>query len=239
MPDRRHHRGPHPHDQQLFSAAALPSLAAAVADLVWLLSRGYAIPSSLKLVGDRHALDARQRLAVARSACSDNDRRARQTKLVAPEQVAGQSLWIDGFNVLTTVEAALSGGVILLACDGCFRDMASMHGSYRKVAETGPALEKIGACLQTLRPHSVRWLLDQPVSNSGRLKLRLEELAAERHWPWTVELVRDPDAELVQTDAIVASADSQVIGGAACWLNLARLVVETQIPAPWIVDLSV
>ena len=38
--------------------------------------------------------------------------------------------------MLTTIEAALAGGVILAARDGAYRDMASMHGSYRKVAET-------------------------------------------------------------------------------------------------------
>ena len=45
---------------------------------------------------------------------------------------------------MTTIEAALSGGVILAARDGAYRDMASMHGTYRKVAETLPALELLG-----------------------------------------------------------------------------------------------
>ena len=38
----------------------------------------------------------------------------------------------------------MGGGIVLLARDGCYRDMASMHGTYRKVAETVPALEAIG-----------------------------------------------------------------------------------------------
>ncbi len=58
MPDRRKHRGPHPEDRRLFAPEALPRLRAAAGDLSWLLSRGYAPESSLKLVGDRYALAA-------------------------------------------------------------------------------------------------------------------------------------------------------------------------------------
>ena len=54
--------------------------------------------------------------------------------------VANRELWIDGYNALTTIESALSGSVILRARDGCYRDMASMHGTYRKVQETVPAI---------------------------------------------------------------------------------------------------
>src|SRR5690606_19606795 len=116
--------------------AALPRLQAAVEELSWLWTRGYADVSSLKLVGDRHRLTTRQRLAVARAACSDAQRSRRQRHCVGADALAGQDLWIDGFNVLTSVEAALAGGVILQARDETYRDMASMHGNYRRIAET-------------------------------------------------------------------------------------------------------
>ena len=56
MPDRRHHRGPHPDDASLFAPSVWPVLREAVADYCWLLSHGYASNSSLKLVGDRYEL---------------------------------------------------------------------------------------------------------------------------------------------------------------------------------------
>ena len=74
MPDRRTHRGPHPEDAELFATAAIPALRAAAADLTWLLDRGYAVSSSLKLVGDRHYLAVRQRVAVARCVCTSVQR---------------------------------------------------------------------------------------------------------------------------------------------------------------------
>ena len=196
MPDRRTHRGPHPEDARLFDAEAAPRLRAAAADFCWLLDHGYAHDSSLKLVGDRHKLLARQRTAVSRCCCTAAQSSGRRAREIGPERVSDAALWIDGYNVLTTIEAALAGGLVLAARDGTFRDMASMHGSYRKVAETLPALELLGQTIADCKPRECRWLLDRPVSNSGRLKGIIGGLAAARNWQWQVELVPNPDAVL-------------------------------------------
>jgi hypothetical protein len=180
MPDHRKHRGPHPEDKRLFAAENVPQLREAVSDLAWLFNRGYASTSALKIVGDRYALIARQRVAVARCTCCDEAVKRRQRSRIEAADLQGRELWIDGFNVLTSLEAALSGGIILHARDGCFRDMASMHGSYRKVQETIPALHILGELLAEWNVASCRWLLDQPVSNSGRLKSVFQQIAADR-----------------------------------------------------------
>lgn len=238
MPDTRTHRGPHPDDARLFAAEARPALREAAADLAWLLSRGYVNPSALKLVGDRHRLTARQRTAVERSTCSDADRARREAHRVDAREVQGRPLRVDGYNVLTTIEAALAGGVILAGRDGAYRDMASMHGSYRKVAETRPALELLGRVLDALAPCEALWYLDRPVSNSGRLKKIIEELAADRGWPWSVELVPDPDALLAETPEIVATADSVILDRCRAWCNLARETIARHVPEADIVELG-
>ena len=186
MPDTRRHRGPHPEDKRLFAREHWPLLRSAVADLNWLLTRGYAEPSALKLVGDRHWLDRRQRIAVMRCACSDQALESRRSRELDLRDLAGRRLLLDGYNVLTTVEAALAGGVILVGRDGCYRDMASVHGTYRKVDETLPALEHIGRLLDQSAVANCLWYLDSPVSNSGRLKTVMLEFALEREWPWQV-----------------------------------------------------
>lgn len=224
MADRRAGRGAHPEDARLFASDAEPVLREAVSDLSWLLTRGYAMDSSLKLVGDRFQLESRQRLAVMRASCSDQARDDRRRRQVPPEGFRGQTLVVDGFNVLTTIEAALSGGVLLLCRDGCLRDMASMHGSYRKVTQTQPALELIGGALAQWRPATTQWLLDQPVSNSGRLKAIMAEVAEARGWTWDIQVVPSPDALLVRTDHIAATADSAVLDRCGRWFNLAREV---------------
>lgn len=238
MPDQRKHRGPHPEDQRLFAFENWPRLREATNDLSWLLTRGYASPSALKIVGDRYSLDARQRLAIARCACGDAAITRRRQHQVPAADLEGQELWIDGYNVLTSIESALSGGVILHARDGCYRDMASMHGTYRTVEETIPAIQILGDLAAEWKVVNCHWLFDQPVSNSGRLKTVLLAIAAEHNWNWEAELVSAPDQVLCQCDQIVATADSHILDCAQRWFNMARLAIDLRISEAWIVDLS-
>ena len=231
MPDTRKHRGPHPQDAELFGPDARPALSEAVGHLSWLLSHAYAVRSALKLVGDRFQLTERQRIAVMRCACSDEALRRRGQTRIAGDRLAGQAVDLDGFNVLTTVEAALADGVILWGRDGCYRDMASMHGSYRKVEETRPALMMIGEVLEELDAAECNWFLDRPVSNSGRLATIIHQIAHERGWQWDTRLENDVDPLLSQSRNVVASADSVILDRCNQWLNLAREVIDRRIPA--------
>jgi len=227
LPDQRQHRGPNPRDAEAFAPEMLPRLRDACADLCWLLSRGYADKSAATLVGDRYALTERQRIAVRRCACSDEALHDRQRRQVTdPAQLAGATLEIDGYNVLTTIEAALAGGVLLIGRDGSYRDMASMHGNFKKVAETPKAIALIGHILARYCLQTAIWYLDAPVSNSARLKQLLLEIATANDWPWQVELVPDPDRILAVSSNIIASADSAILDRAPRWLSLAREVVQ-------------
>ena len=238
MPDTRTHRGPHPADDKLFAVAAISKLRAAVEDFSLLLTKGYAEKSALKLVGDKFGLTQRQRLAVMRCACSDEQLRLRSEHKIEIEAVAGVPIAVDGYNVLITIEAAMSGGVIFKGRDGCFKDLASIHGTYRKVTETIPALELIGGFLNEVCVGKTLWLLDSPVSNSGRLKTLIGELARDNEWDWDIELVISPDARLIKTDAVVASSDSVVLDGCKKWVNLAAEIVKQRLPGARIIDLS-
>ena len=238
MPDKRTHRGPHPADEKLFAIDAILSLQWAIADFSLLLTRGYAEKGALKLVGDRFSLTERQRLAVMRSACSDEQGASRSRRRVELESLAGQPIAIDGYNLLITVEAAMSGGVIFKGRDGCFRDLASIHGTYRKVTETIPAVRLIGQFLQEVGVGKALWLLDSPVSNSGRLKTLIGELAEESKWNWEIELLLSPDAELKKTDLVVATSDSVVLDGCKNWVNLATEIIEKKLSSAKVIDLS-
>lgn len=239
MPDTRTHRGPHPEDARLFAASALPALRQATSDLCWLRSHGYAAPSALKLVGDRHQLAERQRSAIDRCACAQSAQALRAGHQLPADQLAGQPLWLDGYNVLTTIEVALGGAVVLGACDGTYRDIAGLHGTYRKVAETLPALELLGKEMERLRSSAWIWLLDLPVSNSGRLKTIMQDFARDHGWDWRIELVPDPDKALAESDNIVATADSAILDHCTQWFNLARETIDHRIPSANIVHLGV
>jgi hypothetical protein len=245
MPDTRNHRGPNPADVELFAPGKIPGLRQAIADYSLLLTKDYAQTSALKLVGDRFGLTQRQRLAVMRCSCSDQNIANRKTRQIETNAVAGQPIAIDGYNLLITIEAAMSGGLIFPGRDGCCRDLASIHGTYRKVTETIPAIELIGGFLQQIAVNQVLWLLDSPVSNSGRLKTLIREIAEKNNWLWQIELVTSPDAvlikgacgELVEPDAIVASSDSIILDGCSKWINLAGEIIKTRIPDAKIINI--
>lgn len=220
MTDKRRHRGMAPGDERDFAAEMRSRLREAAFELSWLLGRDYAEPSALKLVGDRHQLTSRQRAAVRRSSCSEAIRTARLEKRVAVDALEGRALHIDGFNALIVCESLLSGGVVLVGRDGAHRDLASVHGTWRKVVETSAAIDALADVIVSSRPASVRWLLDRPVSNSGRLKTMLMEHEAAAETGWSVELVDSPDRLLAQSEGVVASADGWVIDQSRAWVDL-------------------
>jgi hypothetical protein len=182
-------------------------------------------------------LTARQRQAVQRSACSDDARARRLAKACRPDDLAGRKLLIDGFNVLTTIEAALGGAVVLACRDQTYRDIAGLHGTYRRVAETIPALNMLGSTIATLRIGRCHLLFDRPVSNSGRTRQLFMDYAETHAQDWSVELVDDPDPLLKKSTEIVASADSVVLDSCSRWFNLARCVIEVHCREARIVDL--
>jgi hypothetical protein len=210
----------------------------AVHDVCWLLDRGYGIASATELAGDRYHLTRRQRIAVARCSCSTTARERRQSHCVSPPQLQGQALWLDGFNVLTAVETALGGGVILIGRDGCCRDVAGVYSHYHKVTETVPALQAVGRMAAQWGVAECRWWLDSPVYNSGRLKGIILQVGTKASWLWQVELVTNPDRVLSTAEQIVSSSDHAILDRCQRWFNVARQVIASQVPQARVVDLG-
>lgn len=236
MSPERGHRGAHPEDARLFAPAAVAKLRTACEEAAYLLSRGYAERSVVDVVGRRHELEARQRLALQRSMCSEAQRTARLAKRVEASRARGQRLAIDGFNLIIGLEVALSGGVLLRGYDQALRDLAGLRGSYRLVAETERALELIAELAHELRPAELHFLLDAPVSNSGRLRACLLEHASAFALPVTVDLVPDPDRELARREYVVSS-DALVLDRAESVVDLLTPAVA-RVPGAWVVELG-
>lgn len=238
MQKHHKHRGADPEDKRSFSPDRISVLRQALHDVCWLLDRGYSISPATELAGDHYQLTRRQRMAVGRCACATQDRNRRQSHCVPAVQLQGKELWLDGFNILTVVESALGGGVILIGRDGCCRDLAGVYSNYHKVEETVPALQAIGRMTSQLGVAGCCWWLDSPVFNSGRLKGIILEVAAEAGWPWRVELVISPDHVLATADKIISSSDHAILDRCQHWFNLARLVIDNQVPLARVVDLE-
>lgn len=220
-------RGPQSGDEKLFAPSQWPSLSAAADDYGYLLTRGYAAASTSELVGNRYRLNKRQRTALLRIGASDQAIQERQRKRLSADSCAGKTFAIDGFNLLILLEAVISGGFILLGRDGAYRDMASISGSYKRVAQTELAVKIVLDAFHELKVGQVNWYLDAPISNSGKLAGYLREQAAAFGANWTVELVADPDKTMNALTGIVAlSGDSFVLDECSAWFDLPGYLFE-------------
>ena len=237
MPDKRKHRGDAPQDRKIFSESQIEKLSSAVRDFSLLLTKGYSQKSSLKLVGDHFSLTQRQRLAVLRSSCSDQQLKIRKQKQIQLTDIRSNQLIIDGYNLLITIESAISQAVVLCCRDQCCKDLASVHGTYREVTETIPALELTGRFLEDYKIKNVYWLLDKPVSNSGKLKKIILNIAEKNKWNWKVELLNNPDSLLIESDNIIATSDSAVLDKCKRWINLAAVIIQEKLPQTWLIEL--
>lgn len=166
-------------------------------------------------------------MSVAKSAVE-----ARQTKACSITDLQDQAVVIDGFNLLILLEGALSGAYIFKGMDSVYRDIAGVHGSYKRVQKTEQAIEIIGQTLTEFGVTKIYWFLDKPVSNSGRLKVRLLEKAAASNYDWEVELVFNPDKAVAEHGAIAISGDGWVIDQAAHWFNLTAILLEKALIRP-------
>lgn len=237
MPDSRAHRGAHPEDARDFALAYEATLRSAVAELSYLLTRDYALGAALKLVGDRHQLTVRQRNSVARAACGD-DALARRAELRQhPEALRGQRVSLDGFNCLITVEALLAGAPVFVGRDGALRDLASVHGSYRRVEETERALALLVEELCALDVAFVHVLLDRPVGNSGRVRGLFEAELTRRGLASEVRLEDRVDRALLSLALPVASSDGFLIERAP-WFDLPRALALRHGLARWCLALG-
>jgi len=214
--------GADPRDAADFAPAHWPALRVAVADLSWLLGRGYAEAAAIKLVGDRFQLTRRQRMAIRRAAAAPREaerRRARRT-----EAIAGERVKIDGFNQIVTTERALAGGTAFIGQDTAVRDVASVHGTWRRTEGTARALTLL---CEGLRGVSLaHWILDRPISNSGRLAELVRRVCQSHDVPCEVDLEARADRALLDADGILASADAVLLDRCTRWTPLAERVLR-------------
>ena len=229
-------RGKQSSDDKWFSLKWHPIFKEAVDDLSHLLTRGYANNSALQIVGNRYKLNKRQRNAIRRVSCSDQEVTRRNQSECKAADVEGQIIEIDGFNLLILLEGALSGAFIFKGRDALYRDISSVHGSYKRVVKTEEAIHLVGITLKELNVKSVKWYFDQPVSNSGQLKTRLMELSRNHGFNWEVELVFDPDKVLAKSSNIVISSDGWILDHAERWFNLGSFLVENHIESPNVIE---
>ena len=218
-------RGFVPKDERYFSPVSLKTLRMASQHVTYLIDNGYDLKQSSTFVGDHFQLSERQRIAIMRSVATHEQLADRHAKEVPIERLGGTAVWIDGLNTIITLEVMLAGSTLLSCMDGAVRDLASLRGTYRLIPETTEAARLLFDVLQTAGVQTVTILLDQPVSNSGRLKGLLDEMSKDQSFALDVRVQGKVDQALFGKEYVISS-DSVVLDHCASWVNLTRRCME-------------
>ncbi|MBL0738183.1 DUF434 domain-containing protein [Flavobacterium sp. GN10] len=220
-------RGKEASDDDLFGTEKIQlKLKEAVTDLSYFLSRGYGEKATLALVGNRYRLNSRQQQAVRGMSASQSQIEDRQSKEIQSSDLEGKEIAIDGFNALILLESILSNAYVFKGQDGFIRDLSSVHGTYKRVQQTSQAIEMIADFYKKEKIKTMYWFFDKPVSNSGRLKKMIEEIAIENQYDWQVELVYNPDKVIAESNWIAVTSDAWILDHASSNFNLMKYILS-------------
>jgi hypothetical protein len=192
----------------------------------YLRERGYPEKATLKLVADRHRLARVERNSLFRGIVAAPLARARRSRMVGLEALAGAALGIDWYNVLITLESYLRGHAVFLCDDGMVRDSAAVHGSYRASDLTPRAVAEIAALVKTAGPSRVDAYVDAPIAWSARTAEEARAALAAVCPRTDIVLAHSADYPLKRYDGIVASSDSTIMDSARRIVDLAGLVLR-------------
>lgn len=201
----------------------------AVNDMSFLLTRGYSEKSSIHLVGHRYRLNQRQQKAVRGMSAPDCYLEHIARTEVKDTEIKNQTVYLDGFNVIILLESALSNAYLFRGKDNCFRDLSTVQGTYKKVSQTPLSIQLVGDYFKKHQAKNVVWFLDKPVSNSGRLKTMLYEIATEHNYNWEIILDNNPDNKLAESDGIIISSDAGILTRIKKWFNLVSNILDESI----------
>jgi hypothetical protein len=211
-----------------------PDLWKAAEDLRFLLNRGYPRDASLQLIGNRYNLDHDHRHLLRRGVFASSIAEQRKNKKISLEEIRGKAVAIDGYNCLITLESALKAKAILLADDAFIRDISGVSGTYRESPETTQALGLLIDLLVAADPSECLFLLDAPISGSGKLAARIRGLMAERDLSGDALAVKVPEQIMVGYQGIIATSDTALIDQSAQVFDLAGHLIKEQLKIPYI-----
>ncbi len=219
-------RGFVPSDEREFGTEVIPKLRKAAEEVLFLLNHGYPVKGATRFVGDHYMFSERQRLALARSVSPEEEIVSRKNREV--NSIEGETICIDGFNVIIGLEIAYSESMLFRCMDGTIRDLAGLRGTYRLIPETDLAIKALLKTLESSKVGKAVIYLDKPVSNSGRLKQKIYEYAEDIDTEIEVIIIDAVDYEL-KHKPLIASGDTIILNECDKWFNLVKRVIEENI----------
>ena len=187
----------------------------ATSDLKFLLNKNYNKKTALDFVGNHYLLDKEERNYLQRKVYSEASK-GRKSKIIPLSKIKGKTLFIDGYNVLITVESICSSdGSIVVCDDGVLRDVNAVFGKYRCKEDTVNALNSVLALVRIYNPSDVQVFFDSQVSRSGELAKVTEDIMEKQGIQGSAHTAPNVDYQLItlskESDGVVATSDSVIM----------------------------
>ena len=126
-------------------------------DLKFLLNRKYNKKAALNLVANKYLLNKDGRNYLIRKVFSDKKSRDRSNKIISIDNITDKTIFIDGYNVLISVETICNQEYdsLIMCDDGVLRDIKAVFGKYKISKTTKNALNNIITILCKYNPECI------------------------------------------------------------------------------------
>lgn len=189
----------------------LRRLEAPLLDIRYLLDRKYPKKSAITYVSNRYGLTKDERNILTRIACEKDISNNRKRKIVSIEFIRDKNLFIDGYNVLITVESLILGYPVFLCDDGILKDVRSLFRRYKIGFMTKEALSMIEMITSKHTPKEIVIIFDSQISRSGDLSKMARDIFDKDNC--LVFTSKDTDKEIMENSrkGIIATSDGIII----------------------------
>jgi len=179
-------------------------------DYSYLINRHFPERGILKLIGDRYRLTGDQRTVLYRGISSQEKSAIRRSMLVS--SVKGQTLAIDGYNVIFTLLNYRLGRIMFICTDEILRDAGSLHGRLRDEVTFLACVDLMLDYLSGIHLYQVDVYLDSPVSHSEKHACLIREGMQMRNINGACTVIKSADWALKQYNhGILVTSDTAII----------------------------
>ena len=112
--------------------------------------------------------------------------------------------------------------------DGTVRDLAGLRGTYRIIDKTDLAVNAIKNILESEHAREARFFLDAPMSNSGWLAQKIEDIFSGSYVRTACEVMNDVDRSLYDREKVITS-DAIILDNCISWFNLTKRAIQEEI----------
>ena len=141
-------------------------------------------------------------------------------------ELPGQSLALDGHNVLITLECADRGLPLVAADDGWVRDVGEVSRAFKVSDATDRVLTLVADYLADQASGPVEVFYDAPLSLSGELARRTREIFAARGLSVEAAAVPVPERLLSAFPGAIITSDTALIDAHAKVVDLAGEIIR-------------